>query len=169
MGMLSAALGYIIVSLITCRKDYNLDKLLHRGKYNLEHFVAETADEDSVQQEKTNKFSFRRTFMGITPEYSKGDRILAWSVFIYTAYSFVVFMVQVVWNIPAAWRWSELWWFNFWWYYSLPLSIVIGAVTTVWFTWGSCRDMIRLFKALKADQVRNDNTRNKDDGRVEHE
>ena len=136
--------------------------------FYIEHFVAETADAASIEDEKKKKFSFRRTFMGITPEFSKGDRILSWSVFIYSMYSMSLFLVQAIWNL-FFFRWPDNWWFNIWLYYSLPVSILIGVVTTIWFTWGSCRDLFRLFKALKEDQVKNDNTRNADDGRVAHE
>ena len=36
IGMITSAILYIVVSLITCKKDYDLNILLHRGKYALE-------------------------------------------------------------------------------------------------------------------------------------
>ncbi|MCQ2396841.1 MAG: hypothetical protein MJ106_03995, partial [Lentisphaeria bacterium] len=133
-----------VASLITYKGDFNLDKMLHRGEYNLEHVVSDTADK-SVAKEG---FSWLK-IAGITPEYSKGDRILAWSVLIYTCYNFLFFLVELIWNVIPGAAWSEDTWFYVFLYYTLPLDITIGIVTTIWFTWGSSRDLVRLIKALK--------------------
>ena len=167
VGLFFAVLGflvnqkciYVLVSLLTCRKPFNLDKMPHRGKYNLEHFVAKDADVSASGASGRKRFDWR-ILLGITPEYSRGDRILAWSVLGWTLYNFLFFLVEAVWNIPEAWRWSEKTWINLWVYYSLPLSILIGLITTIWFSWGTIRDLIRLFRALKEDhsqeQIQND-------------
>lgn len=150
IGMLSAMLGYTVVSLCTCKKPYNLDELLHRGEYNLEHFVSDSADQSVVASAEKKRFNWR-SILGITPEYSKGDRILAWSVLLWTLFNFAIFIVKAVWNLPVQWRWSELTWFRFWLYFDLPLSLLVAVITTIWFTWGCTRDLKRLFKALKED------------------
>ena len=150
IGMLSALLGYIVVSLATCKQEYNLDELLHRGKYNLEHFVSETADKSVLESAEKKRFNWR-ILLGITPEYSKGDRILAWSVLLWTLYNFLFFLVEALWNLPVAWRWKEITWFRIWLYYTLPLDLIIAVITTIWFTCGCTRDLRRLFKALKED------------------
>lgn len=150
IGMLSAMLGYTVVSLCTCKKPYNLDELLHRGEYNLEHFVSDTADQSVVASAAKKRFNWQ-SILGITPEYSKGDRILAWSVLLWTLFNFAIFIVKAVWNLPVQWRWSELTWFRFWLYFDLPLSLLVAVITTIWFTWGCTRDLKRLFKALKED------------------
>ena len=164
IGMLSALLGYSVVSLLTCKQPCNLDELLHRGEYNLEHFVSDTADQSVVDSAEKKRFNWR-IFLGITPEYSKGDRILAWSVLIWTLYNFAFFIVEAVWNLPPQWRWSELTWFNIWLYYTLPLSLLIAVITTIWFTWGCTRDLKRLFKALKEDAEKS-NQSNEDNGQI---
>ena len=80
-------------------------------------------------------------------------------------YNFAFFIVEAVWNLPPQWRWSELTWFNIWIYYSLPVSLIIAVITTVWFTWGCTRDLKRLFKALKEDAVKQDQA-NEDNGQI---
>lgn len=164
IGMLSAMLGYILVSLRTCKKECNLDELLHRGKYNLEHFVSDTADQKVLASAEKKRFNWR-SILGITPEYSKGDRILAWSVLIWTVAHFILFIVQAVWNLPEAWRWNELTWFKFWLYFSLPKDLLVAVITTVWFTWGCTRDLKRLFAALKEDAAKKDQS-NEDNGQI---
>ena len=153
IGMLSAMLGYTVVSLCTCKKPYNLDELLHRGEYNLEHFVSDSADQSVVASAEKKRFNWR-SILGITPEYSKGDRILAWSVLLWTLLNFLIFIVQAVWNLPVQWRWSELTWFRFWLYFSLPRDLLVAVITTIWFTWGCTRDLKRLFQALKEDAAK---------------
>ena len=161
LGMVSAVVGYVVVSWLTCKKPYNLDKLLHRGEYNLEHFVDKEADKSVIESAKEKKFNWK-SLLGITPEYSKGDRILAWSVVIWSFYNFFFFLVEAIWNLKPEWRWTEATWTNIWIFYSLPLSLLVGIVTTVWFTWGSSRDLYRLLKSLKEAQ----NTTDNEDGQV---
>ena len=164
LGMVSAVVGYVVVSWLTCKKPYNLDKLLHRGEYNLEHFVDKEADQSVIESAKEKKFNWK-SLLGITPEYSKGDRILAWSVVIWSFYNFFFFLVEAIWNLKPEWRWTEATWTNIWIYYSLPLSLLVGIVTTVWFTWGSSRDLYRLLKSLKEAQ----NTTDNEDGQVKED
>lgn len=161
LGMISAISSYVIVSLLTCKKDFNLDQMLHRGKYNLEHFV----DADA-KQEGRSRLQWRG-LLGISAEYSKGDRILAWSVLIWSLFNFLMLVVQMIWNIGFG-IWSELTWFKFWCYYQLPLALLIGLVTTIWFTWGSTRDLWRLFRSLREEQNRTEPVK-ADDGFISHD
>ncbi len=144
---------YTGVSLLTCRQPFNLDRMLHRGQYARE-------DTASAGAAPTGKLPLWRRLTGINHEYTRGDRILAWSVTIWTAKTILVFLVVVLLNLFVK-RWSNDGWFLYWKYYQVGLTVVIGTVTTVWFTWGGTRDLLRFFKALKNAQV-ND----LDDGRV---
>jgi len=157
LSMLSAVAGYVIVSLLTCKKEYNLEKLLNRGQYNKEHFVADNAEakaeaKDAAAGEKTgSKFDWKQKLLGFTPEYTKGDRILAWSVLCWSGWNFLFYVVEAVWNLIPGCRWSELTWFRIWMYYTVPLSLLVAVVTTIWFTWGGVDNLIKLFKGLKED------------------
>ena len=77
--MISCTLLYVIVSLIEHKMgkpDFNLDKMLHRGIYNT----------DGEKKEKMH-WSWKTVFsklIGITPEYTRSDRVIAWSVFLYS-------------------------------------------------------------------------------------
>ncbi len=159
IGIVFSVLGYVLVSLLTYKKPFDLDRMLHRGEYNLEHFVARSA------RESKEGFSWAK-IAGINEEYSKGDRILAYSVLIWTGYSFLVFLVQLFWNLVPAWRWSEDTWVNFFLYYTLPLSLLVGVVTTVWFTIGSVRDLMRLFFVLKENYEKGVPSDDSDNGQI---
>ena len=139
---------YIGLSLLTGKEVFNMDRLLHRGKYRLEG-----------TEVKKGKFTFTR-LLGIDSQYTKSDRILAWSVFIYSlVYGFGSFLTIVIWN--AFYRWPDHWWANWSFIATFIVGTAIGTVTTVWFTIGGTLDLRRMFKRLAEKQVNV-----LDDGRV---
>jgi len=163
---LAAVLLYVVISLFTCKKEFNLARLLHRGRYDLEHIAGDEAA-DYAPGKETIARKFYRLFLGIDAEYSRGDRILAWSVLLYTVYNFVFFLFQAAWSGMACcgWfglePWSEHTWFNWWRYYNVPMMLAVAGITTVWFTWGGIHDLLKMFRKLKT--LRHDD---RDDGRV---
>ena len=143
-----AIAGYFSVSLFKREKLFNLDKMLHRKEYT------DAQAESVAKPQKRNIFS---KLVGITPEYSKGDKVLAWSVFGWTMFGLFIFLLQFGCNTFLG-RWSEATWFAWFKYYKLPLDLLYGAVTTVWFCWGGIKDLFDLFKTLgkaKSDAVDN--------------
>ncbi len=145
---------YIAVSLITYKKPYNLDRMLHRGKYNVEG-----------EHRAPTSWSIRHVFsriIGITPEYSRGDKIIAWSVFLYTlVYAFCgAFVFVAIYNMISPWPIE--WWSQYFFVVSLVIPSIVAAISTVWFTVGGTIDLFRMFRDL---QNRVDNPL--DDGRVE--
>jgi hypothetical protein len=157
ISMLVAVTFYVVISLLTCRKPFNMDKMLHRGIYS----------EAGVVKEKQG-ISWQRLFnffIGITDEYKKGDKILAWAVFIYSfVYSFaILFIGTIVWN--AFYRWPAHWWIYRQWLVSIAVGACIGVVSTVWFSIGGTVDLVRLFKRLDQRAEIDEN----DDGSVNKE
>ena len=69
------------------------------------------------------------------------------SVFTWTMFWWVVFIVVTVWNVFS--RWPLSWWATYWHYYAIIIPLVIGIVTTVWFLWGGIRDLHELYIDLK--------------------
>ena len=101
--------------------------------------------------------------VGITPEYSRGDRIVAWGVFLHSfGFSFgCCFLGTVVWN--AIRPWPAAWWGRYFVvvYFLVPCAVAV--VSTVWFSVGGVIGLRQLFRDLAArgevDAL--------DDGRVE--
>jgi hypothetical protein len=136
--------SYIVVSLLTCREPFNMDRMLHRGKYQVEGEI--------LVKEKLTFRNVLTKLIGIDSQYSRGDKILAWSVFIWSfGWAFLCAFVGVaVWNFISPWGndgWS-LWFFI----NQFVISIIIGLVSTVWFTIGGVIDLRRMFKALAAEK-----------------
>ena len=149
-------LSYVVVSLFTCRKPFNLERMLHRGKYRRQ-------DDESAQLEKPPRSfkGFLQVSLGIDSQFTKGDKILSWSVFIYyLGWSFGSFLIIMLWNVLFG-VWPEKWWATWFFICQVCAAFAIGLVSTVWFTIGGTRDLRRMFKRL-ATRERN----RLDDGRV---
>ncbi|QYY37461.1 hypothetical protein [Ruficoccus sp. ZRK36] len=156
MAILLGILGYVVVSLLTCKKPYNLERLLHRGKYNIDG-----------EKHIDTAWSWRTVFkklIGITPDYTKGDRIIAWAIFYYSIFFkfFLSFLVVLIWNLISPW--PKHWWSVYFFITFIMVPAIMGMVSTIWFMIGGIIDTRQLFRDLKN---RIDNPL--DDGRVEGE
>ena len=139
ISMILSVGGYVIGSYLTY-KPYDLDKLLHRGKY---------ADGPEPVKEKWTLRNIFSKIIGITPEYTRGDRIIAYSVFFYSVvYSVgIIFFGIVIWN--AIWPWPHSWWTVKFFITTLLIPGIVGVISTVWFMIGGSIDTIQLFRDLK--------------------
>ncbi|MAD77864.1 MAG: hypothetical protein CMJ51_00660 [Planctomycetaceae bacterium] len=146
--LISVAL-YIVVSLVTCREPFDLDRMLHRS---------ERTEEDS---DRSNRWWER---LGFDRRMTGWDRFItaitiAWPLF-FTA----VFAVGMIRHLLGPGlgldpitddSWLEAW---RWW---LMLALGTAVLVTAWFLIGGLRDLVRMFRLLK--QVDSDA---RDDGRV---
>ena len=128
--------------------------MLHRGKYDIEY-------KREMKSTWTWK-NFYNKLIGITPEYTTGDKVIAWSYFVYSfIYRFGgTFVVVVIWNLISPWP-VEYWG----WYFLIVFLCVPGvmaAITAVWFGIGGAVDLYRMFRDLEQREINE-----LDDGRVE--
>ena len=141
LAMITSLMVYCAVSWLTCKEPFNLDQMLHRGIYSIE-------GEKKIKE----KWTFRNVFgklIGITPEYTRGDKILAWSVFCYSfIYKFLIsFVLVVILNLLGIWK--TAWWG---WYFLIVFLVIPGIaafVTAIWFGIGGTVDLLRMFRDLK--------------------
>lgn len=157
LAMVSGLSAYIIISKLTCKKPFNLDRMLHRGKYSI--------DSEHPAPSLKSVWSWKNIYaklIGITPEYTTGDKIITWSVLGYSlgVQFFLAFIAVLIWNAVSPFP-KEYW---IWYFFikTIILGLVIGSISTVWFMIGGFIDIRRLFRDLAA---RVDNPL--DDGRVE--
>ena len=148
MNMIICTLLYIGVSYLTCKQPFNLERMLHRGKYAL----------DGERKIKT-EWSFRTLLsklVGITPEYSRGDKWIAWGVFCQSfVYGFIImFLSTLVWNKISPWPMK--WWSTYFFIEYLAVPGIIACFATFWFGIGGFIDLRQLFRDLKARKTTND-------------
>jgi Na+/proline symporter len=140
LAMMFGVGAYIIGSLLTYRKPFNLDRMLHRGKYN-----------NGESRENTSPWTWSNVYsklIGIGDEYTTGDKIIAWSVFGYSIVCqfLIAFAGVFIWNAISPW--PVEWWS---WYFFITVivtGIIVGSISTVWFMIGGIIDIRRLFKDL---------------------
>ena len=142
---IAALLLYVAVSLLTCRTPFDMERMLHRGKWSDD---PEAAAAKAAQK----RFTWKRLggmLVGITPEHTRGDRILSWTMFGYSfVYGFLVVFVGV--SIAArVFHWGVHAWAIKFFVTGIVIALVKGVVTTVWFSWGTTRDLRRLFSDLE--------------------
>ncbi|HMP76080.1 MAG TPA: sodium:panthothenate symporter [Kiritimatiellia bacterium] len=142
LSILAAFAGYVFFSWLTRKAPYNLDRMLHRGLYAI--------DGEHRPVAVSNLRHLYNVLIGIGPEHTRGDKIISWSVFIYSfVYQFLICFVGVlIWNairpLPLSW------WSGYFLYVNLVVASVVGVISTVWLMTGAVVDMRRLFRDLNA-------------------
>jgi hypothetical protein len=111
------------------------------------------------------KWTLKNVFsklIGITPAYTKGDRVIAYALFSYSfIYRFcILFLAVLVWNTFS--RWKPLWWSNYFFVTLLLVPCTVAAITAVWYGVGGFLNLLQLFRDLKLRVVNP-----LDNGRVE--
>ncbi len=140
LAMMFGVGAYIIGSLLTYRKPFNLDQMLHRGKYS-----------DGESMGNTSPWTWRNVYaklIGIDDEYTIGDKIIAWGVFGYSiVYQILIAIVgMLIWNAISPWPVS--WWSWYFFITVIVVGIIVGSISAVWFMIGGIIDLRRLFKDL---------------------
>lgn len=162
---------YVTVSLLTCKKPHNMDKLLHRGEYAIK-------DDHTKTEEENKRISWLARKLGFTNEFTLTDKI------IYSAQHFwfwgwiIVFAVGTAINFAfnvheTEFTWGTVSWASWikiplvpwvlWWKIHLGIFIFIALLVTVWYTIGGAFNMVDLVKTLTTKQIDDS-----DDGTVVH-
>ena len=133
---------YITISLIVNR-DANMDKILNRGKYQIE-------DEKCIQPQTPLKLFLAG--IGIDKNICRTDRIICFSVFLWIVLITLIFIAFNILNIFV--DLTDIFWFKFWKIFVIFLFIM-GSAVAVWLTWGGFADLRKMFarlSVLKRDQ-----------------
>jgi len=145
---LAAIALYVLVSLLTCRENFNMDRMLHRGKYAA---IRQTVDEPSLTPElKKRRVSWGR-LIGLDENFSVADKWIAGSLFGWSMFWLGVFVVGSIWNLIAPWPASV--WSAYWHVSGIGIPVFISFVTALWFGWGGLRDIRLLFKKLAVQKI----------------
>ena len=142
---------YILVSLLGKKTDFDMDKMLHRGKYEIK--------EETVVVNKVPLKGLK--ILGMGKEFTKGDKIIYLSAYGWTFIWVVVFIIGTIFNLSGDVPDSS--WMSFWkTFVIINLSVSFFIIT--WFTIGGIKDFKEMLNRLKTT-VRDHN----DDGTVRKE
>lgn len=137
---------YVIVSLLTCREDFNMDRMLHRGAYASAVPALEGQKVRSLQEP-----SWWGKLIGIDDNFTFGDKWITVSLFCWTVLWWVVFLVGTIWN--WAYPWPVAVWSLYWEITGIGIPVIFALIMSVWFTWGGLRDTLALFRRLRAQKL----------------
>ena len=144
---------YCVVSYFTMKEPFNLDRILHRGKYNIDG-----------ENKEALKLTFHHLFskvLGITKDYTTGDKVIAYVCFFQSLIlGFFTFLGVIIWNTITPWPLE--WWGTYFFIVLLIIPLGLTIISVFWFGIGGVIDLFRLFRDLK---VRVDNPL--DNGQVE--
>jgi len=135
LAMGISALIYIVVSLLGGKKEFNMDKMLHRGEY-------EIGDEIKVVQ-KVEKQGWKALGMG--KEFTKGDKIIYIGTYAWTITWVLVFVVGTTYNLYT--DVADGSWMTFWKVY-IYANVAASILAIVWFAIGGVKDIKAMFKQL---------------------
>ncbi len=155
LSLISCGIGvmaYVIISLLTCKKDFNMDRMLHRGEYRTEGV--------DLQAQETWKAKILG-MIGINEEYTKSDKILSYGIFAWSMLWFIVFIIVSTWNLISPWPLA--WWSTYWHIAVIVLPFAVGLVVNIAISVGGMKDMKRYFKKIEELDINV-----QDDGTVVH-
>lgn len=139
---LIAVVVYVAVSLLTCREDFNLERMLHRGVYRSGPAPIKAAGRTTLDWGR---------LVGLDENFTRGDKWITGALFGWTLFWFIIFIVVTIWNLAAPWSTES--WSNYYHVVGLGLPIFFAVVTGIWFTWGGLRDVRELFRRLGGEKV----------------
>ncbi len=148
IAMVAAIIVYVLVSLLGKKQEFDMDKLLHRGKYVIKE------EYKVINAEPVRGLRM----LGIGKEFTKGDKFLYYATYTWIVLWFLVFAVGTILSLVV--EISDQAWMDFWYIY-IMINIALAVVVTIWFTIGGFIDIKAMFGRLKT-MTRD----HKDDGRV---
>jgi SSS family solute:Na+ symporter len=132
---------YIAVSLLGPKRVFDLDRLLHRGRYAM--------DGEMEIVDATPSRGFRALGMG--REFTRGDRLLYLATYAWVGAWTLVFIVGTVINLAR--DVDDTVWAGFWQGY-VYLMVVVSSIVVLWFAIGGfidIRAMLRRLAVMRRD------------------
>ena len=150
--IVAVIVSYLLVSLLGKPKSFNMDRMLHRGKYAVEGETSLAAEDRQTFLEK----------LGWTKEFTRSDKVVAGITLAWPMAWFMVFIVGNCWHllreggIPKE-SWLRFWHFWTWFIYATSIAV------TLWFIIGGLFDTVYMYRRLRTMKIDD-----RDDGRVDH-
>jgi SSS family solute:Na+ symporter len=149
-AMWVCAVVYAVVSLLqqaARRQSYDLDRLLHRGRYRLE----------GEEEQGTVDTGRGWKVLGITDEFGRRDKFLYLLTWTWNMSWVVLFIAGTIFFLTRRiengdWSRYDSLWLGFW-ETKIWIEISVGLIIVGWFTWGGFRDVRRLLRDLSSGRA----------------
>jgi SSS family solute:Na+ symporter len=140
----ASAVVYIVVALLTYREDFDMDRMLHRGKYAIRDDQAESA---TTAAQRERKLNWTR-ILGFDADFTFWDKIVSGGIFFWSMFWLAVVGIGSLWNLIHPWADSV--WATYWLVVGIILPVIVAASTLVWFGIGGFVDLRQFFARLKS-------------------
>lgn len=137
---------YIVVSLLTCRESFNLERMLHRGAYAEPGTAAAALPPTGL------------AVLRMGPDFTRKDKALYLASVIWIGLVGLLFVTGAI--VHRVFHLNADDWAGFW-HYMVRFGVGMGTLVVCWFGFFGARDLIDLFRRLRR-RVRDDT----DDGSV---
>ena len=152
ISMITSLCSYFLVSLLSKGHNFNMDKLLHRGKY------ADVRDNAHRVVKPLNVIMKR---LGITDEFTMMDKAIYFVNIGLMLFWFVILIFGTAWNLVS--ETSDQGWKSYWLMW-VVIYATLATIVLIWLAIGGIKDLKNLFKSLAIAQQDFD-----DDGTVNHQ
>jgi SSS family solute:Na+ symporter len=136
IAMALSSLVYIAVSLFGKRSVFDMDKMLHRGKYAI------TGEVKVVEEVPVKGWKM----LGMGKEFTRGDKVIYLTAYAWTAVWSIAFIVGTYFNLTG--EVSDASWMSFWRIFII-VNITASVIILVWFSIGGFRDLKEMLKRLR--------------------
>ena len=144
LAMMTAIVVYITVSLLGKRSNFNLEKVLHRGKYKVDS--DRVRDEAAPTSYSPKKWNWKKA-LGITKDFTRGDKIIYGFSIVYALVMLLIFLSLTI--AAILFDLSARFWGTYFYYY-LILMIITSFGIALWLSIGGIHNLLQMFKDLKA-------------------
>ena len=135
IAMAASTIVYVAVSLLGPKRSFDLDRILHRGRYSLE------GEMEIVDAAPSRGFRV----LGMGREFTPGDRVLYLVTYVWVGAWTLVFIVGTV--ISLTREVEDAAWAGFWQAY-VYLMVAVSGIVVAWFAIGGFRDIRQMLKRL---------------------
>jgi SSS family solute:Na+ symporter len=140
----ASAAVYVLVALLTYREDFDMDRLLNRGRWAVRE---DQAEPPQVAARREQRLSWTR-LLGFDADFTFWDKIVSGGIFFWSMFWLAVVAVGSVWNLIH--RWPDSVWATYWFVVGIVLPLIVAIVTLVWFAIGGFVDLRLFFVRLKS-------------------
>ena len=129
-------IGSLLNWLVLRRPAFNLERMLHRGKYAIkgEHEAEVTLPSTGIKTLLPDK------------EYTKWDKVIHFLPPVFIFSWFALFIITAIYH--KLWGTSDRFWMGYW-AFMVVLTIIIGVGTTVWLSVGGIYDLRTMIRTLR--------------------
>jgi SSS family solute:Na+ symporter len=145
IASLCAVSAYAILSLLTFKEDFNLDRMLHRGVYAA---MTPLVGDVKIQHHRVSRLA---KHLGLDDNFTRTDKWLTAAMAGWGLFWFSVFVVGSIWNLVRPWP-NEAW-ASYYHVVGIGVPVFFAFITGIWFAWGGLRDMKRLFGRLSSEHL----------------